>query len=135
MSELLTGIGPALIALGPFGIALLVVLVLVGFLLAFRKNRFEEDKNLAAYKTESIDGLRQELEEERTRRRAEEKRSNRLMDALRIWCGFAHGQWHERMTDRQMHISHEVRSGIAPLMLPDVPLLPPLTEEDEVARK
>lgn len=131
MAELLTGLGPALIALGPFGVMLLVVLILVAFLVIFRKNRFEEDKSIAGFRSDSMEEIREDVARERSLRRELEKKVQRYMEALEIWRGYAYGKQLDQMSDRLKHEIYEIKHGIEPLILPEIKELPRLIEADE----
>ena len=132
LEPLLQGLLPSLGASGS-----IVVVAGFGWLLV-RKNRFQEDKDLAKDRRDSMEELREERDGEREMRREEEKlrrdcerRVDRFLDELRCWSGIAHDMRHARLNDRQMHIAHEIKHGIEPLMLPDVAMVPKLTEAEE----
>ena len=131
-------IGRLLDGLRPLGEGGGIMAVFGGIILAVRKNRFEEDKQIVAYRTRSLEDLHADVEKERAGRaeiearlRQEEKRSDRMLSAARAWYGFCCDERHDRKNDRQEHICYEINAGIVPLRLPAPAPLPPLAEENE----
>ena len=109
----------------------IVVLLLIG------RDRFQQNKELAKDRRASMEELREERESEREMRREEESlrracetRCDRLLGAARWWRDVAHDMRHGRLNDRTAHQGYEERGGITPLILPDVPLLPRLAEDE-----
>ena len=98
--------------------------------LYWRKNRFEEDKQLSTFHTTSVGQLQTDLATARAELRKAQTRINRLLEAARWWFGRTHGERLSRMEDRGLHRDYERENKIPPLTLPEIPELPELIEDN-----